>query len=92
MFNAALLADKPILPFTLNYESINQDKLSKANRDQLFWYGDMTFYPHILSVLKLNRIKLKIKTHPVVRVKPGESDIELANRLHAMVSKDYQKI
>jgi 1-acyl-sn-glycerol-3-phosphate acyltransferase len=92
MFNAAILANSPILPLTMNYQSIDGQKLTRSNRDQLFWYGDMTFYPHILSVLKLNEIKLKIKVHPLVKVADKESDIDLANRVQKIVAKDYQNL
>lgn len=93
MFNTAIDSGKKILPITLNYTSIDGVAVSKENRDKIFWYGEMSFYPHILHVLNHKRIELEFKIHqPVSDIQKFESDIALANHCHQIIDQSYNKI
>jgi hypothetical protein len=82
----------PILPLTLNYTAIDGTILSKENRDSLFWYGDMKFFPHILYFLSHRKIELEITVHPAIRDVIGKTDIDLANMSQAIVAEKFKII
>jgi len=92
MFNGIVYSGKAILPLTLNYKRISGKEITLSNRDEIFWYGDAGFYPHILSVLTQTSIELEITIHPPITAVENKSDIELANQAHSIVAKDYQPI
>lgn len=52
LFQVALSADCPILPICIKYKSIDGKPLDDSNRDLICWYGDMTFVPHFMKLLK----------------------------------------
>src|SRR5258706_1024907 len=62
-FAAALRAHAPVLPLTLTYRRINGEPVSEANRDDIYWYGDMDFMTHFWRVLSLRHIEVAVKFH-----------------------------
>ena len=49
-----------IVPVTLVYSSIDDQAVSKANRDLVYCYDDMAFAPHIWRLLALRSIEAKV--------------------------------
>lgn len=49
-----------ILPVCLRYESIDGEAFSAQNADRVCWYGDMSFAPHFLQLLKVKKLKVKV--------------------------------
>jgi 1-acyl-sn-glycerol-3-phosphate acyltransferase len=92
MFNGVLYSQKPVLPLTLNYKKLSGRTITLENRDEIFWYGDSGFYPHILSVLTQTSIELEISVHAPITDVLNKTDIELANMAQAIVEKKYQPI
>ena len=63
-FAAPLMADAAIAPVTLGYRFVDQEPLSLENRDRVYWYGDMSFAPHLWDLLGTNSIEVSVKIHP----------------------------
>jgi 1-acyl-sn-glycerol-3-phosphate acyltransferase len=91
LFEASISSGRSILPLTLNYVEISEQKINPENRDYLFWYGDMTFFPHFMNLLSLSKIKVEIEIH-----EPFKPEIfpvfELADRAHKVISHSYHPI
>ncbi|UCC95719.1 MAG: 1-acyl-sn-glycerol-3-phosphate acyltransferase [Candidatus Omnitrophota bacterium] len=67
-FEAPLQAKAKIVPLTIRYNRINNQDVNNENRDLIYWYGDMTFVPHLLGVLSLRSIVVEITvSEPVVK-------------------------
>ena len=49
-----------IVPVTLVYSSIDDQAVSKANRDLVYCYDDMAFAPHIWRLLSLRSIEATV--------------------------------
>ncbi|NJL24795.1 MAG: 1-acyl-sn-glycerol-3-phosphate acyltransferase [Calothrix sp. SM1_5_4] len=47
LYLAAIMAEKPVIPFCLNYRSVGGEAINVRTRDKVFWYGDMDFAPHL---------------------------------------------
>src|SRR6185369_14565228 len=62
-FAAPLRAHAPVVPLTINYRRIDGAPVSPANRDKVFWYGDMDFMPHFWGVMGLKKIEVAIQLH-----------------------------
>jgi len=65
-FAAPLTARSVIVPVTLTYRWIDQEPLSEANRDRVYWYGGMDFKRHLWCLLALRRIEVSVKIHPAI--------------------------
>ena len=65
-FAAALRACATVVPLTLIYRRINGEPVSSANRDKIYWYGDMDFVSHFWNLLALRSIEVAVKFHPPI--------------------------
>ena len=60
-FEAPLRAGCKIVPLVIRYTRINSQPLNEFNRDLVYWYGEMRFMPHLLSLLGLRSIEIEIQ-------------------------------
>jgi 1-acyl-sn-glycerol-3-phosphate acyltransferase len=88
LFEASIKSGKPILPLTINYLKISGQKITNNNKDHLFWYGDMTFFPHFMNLLKLSKIKVSLDIHESFQPEIFQL-FELAEKAHQVVSTNY---
>ncbi len=65
-FKSAIDAKVAVLPMTLNYSSIDGGPVHKGNRDMVFWYGDMSFFPHLFKFLSLKNIVVSVSVSSVI--------------------------
>ena len=91
LFQAAINSNKKILPVTLNYYKINNRETDKRSRDSLFWYGEMTFFPHILKLMKLKNIHARLTIHEPLE-SAGLDKATLARTSQAVISSHYKSI
>jgi 1-acyl-sn-glycerol-3-phosphate acyltransferase len=89
LFEAAIATQKQILPITINYQSIESQKIDRLNRDIVCWYGDMTFFDHFMKVLDQKEINVEINVSepffPEIL-----SSIDLAIKSHLIVKSNYK--
>ena len=52
-----------LLPLTLIYQSLDRKPVTAANRDRIYWYGEMSFDPHLWDLLGAQRIEVSVKIH-----------------------------
>jgi lyso-ornithine lipid O-acyltransferase len=55
-----------IVPISLAYKSIEDEPVTVANRDLLYWYGDMEFVPHFWKLLSLRSIEVIVTIQPKI--------------------------
>ena len=55
-----------IVPVTLVYSCVDDEPVSKANRDLIYWYGDMDFLPHFWKLLSLRSIEAIVTIQPKI--------------------------
>jgi 1-acyl-sn-glycerol-3-phosphate acyltransferase len=53
-----------IVPVTLTYKSIEDEPVSAANRDRVYWYGDMDFLTHFWGLLSLRGLEAIVTIQP----------------------------
>ena len=63
---APLRSRSIIAPITLAYKSINDRPVSPANRDLIYWYGDMDFISHFWKLLALRSIEVLVSMQPKI--------------------------
>jgi 1-acyl-sn-glycerol-3-phosphate acyltransferase len=73
-FAAPLIAGAAVVPVTLTYKSVDEQPVSAANRDRLYWYGDMNFAPHLWELLGANCVEVLVKIHPRIETSELENN------------------
>ena len=63
---APLRTRSVIVPVTLVYKCVDDKPVSKANRDLIYWYGDMDFLPHFWKLLSLRSIEAMVTIQPKI--------------------------
>ena len=63
---APLRSRSVIVPTTLAYKSIDGVPVRPANRDSIYWYGDMDFVSHFWQLLALRSIEVLVTIQPKV--------------------------
>ncbi|MCP5364727.1 MAG: 1-acyl-sn-glycerol-3-phosphate acyltransferase [Hyphomicrobiales bacterium] len=76
-----------IQPISITYvRTIDGTPLVGSRRSLYCWFGDDTFFPHLMRVLSLKGVEVELRFHPPLSIgeKPDRKD--LARRAHAIVS------
>ena len=63
-FAAPLRNRSIIVPATLTYKTIDDKPVSAANRDTVYWYGEMDFVSHFWKLLGLHSIEALVTIQP----------------------------
>jgi len=63
---APLRSRSIIVPATIAYKSIEDRPVSAANRDLIYWYGEMDFITHFWKLLALRGVEVLVTIQPQV--------------------------
>lgn len=55
-----------IVPVTVTYKTIDGEPVSAANRDRVYWYGDMEFISHFWSLLGVGEVEVLVTIQPKI--------------------------
>ncbi len=91
LFEAAIASKRSVLPFCLNYLSLDEKPINKENRDHVFWYGDMEFGNHFWNFLKNKETTLMITFfHPIDPHKQNRED--LCQKSYTVISSCFRPV
>lgn len=89
---AATRATVPIQPACLNYIEVNGRPVNSAERDTLFWYGSMSFLPHLWRLLAIRQATVRLTFLDEIVPKRNEDRKLLSQRIHRQLSSIYQPV
>lgn len=92
LFQSAIETNCPILPITINYHSINGQKIDTANRDNIFWYGDMAFFSHFWNLLKSREVRCNMHISEPIYQPVRYKKHDLAGFCEGFVVKNFNAI
>jgi 1-acyl-sn-glycerol-3-phosphate acyltransferase len=90
LFKASINSRAQVTPMTINYLKLNGTDVSLLNRDDICWYGSMTFWDHFWNLLKLDSIELQVKVDN--DIKPCEDEVSLSLMAYEVVSNNYNSL
>jgi 1-acyl-sn-glycerol-3-phosphate acyltransferase len=79
-FSAPLEAECKIIPLTIKYKKINDRVINDFNKDLVYWYRDMEFFPHFVGVLGLKSIDVELKVNSSLQVNDALEQTSSAKR------------
>jgi 1-acyl-sn-glycerol-3-phosphate acyltransferase len=92
LYHSAIVSQTPVLPLCLNYYALNYYPLNSANRDNLFWYDDMSFFPHFWKMLKSKKIHARLYQGEIINPCLDSNKMELADRSRNIITQFYKPI
>ena len=92
LFAAAEAAGAPILPFCVNYTSIDGAPVNVCNRDLICWYGDMGFVAHLWRLVQLKEISVEIHFLPMVIIGKGDDLAQIAALSQSRVESVFRSL
>jgi len=63
---APLRSRSIIAPVTVTYKAIDEQPITAANRDLIYWYGDMEFVSHFWNLLALSSVEVLVTIQPKI--------------------------
>ncbi|MCB0407266.1 MAG: 1-acyl-sn-glycerol-3-phosphate acyltransferase [Bdellovibrionales bacterium] len=90
LYNAAIKSKKNVVPLCINYQSIDKKPIDTLNRDHVFWYGSMSFLPHLWSVSLHRKIDVDVTVLDAIMPTPKITAQHLSEISHQKVSSTYK--
>lgn len=92
LFQAAIDANVEIVPVCLNYIKLDGKKVTKKNRDHLFWYDEMSFFPHALKLFSKKNSEIELTFFPPIKASDYADKNALAEKCYDVIFKNYVPI
>jgi len=89
LFDAAIAKRANIMPLCLRYTRVNDKPLTPQNRDDVFYYGGITFFKHIPRLLALSSIDVDIIPLSTITSKPHHTRKDLSILTQNAISEAY---
>lgn len=83
-------AGRPIQPGCVNYVDIGGEDFNTKSRDNVCWYGDMSFVTAMVNLLTTPYIKVEIEYLEPITVAPTADRAEVAAMAHSAVSARFR--
>lgn len=93
LFRASVLAKSDTLPLCINYKFLNEEKVTIKNKDIIFWYGEMTFSPHFITVCKQKSIDVTLSELNLITIEETDFDSKLLRDMaFEVIAEKYCRI
>jgi 1-acyl-sn-glycerol-3-phosphate acyltransferase len=86
---AAMRSVVDIVPVCVKYRRIDGEDISSTNRDDVYYYGDATFFDHALRLISHKAVEAEMFELEKIEVKPGRTRKELSNLAYSIISSAY---
>lgn len=87
---SAVLAQKPVIPYVINFVEVEGRPVAYKDRDSLCWYGDLSFLTSIMGALGFSSIKAEIKFFEPILFEENSDRTYVAETLHQMISYEFK--
>jgi 1-acyl-sn-glycerol-3-phosphate acyltransferase len=91
LVEAAVRSRVKIAPICIRYTAVDGVPFGDANRDDVAWYGDMTFFPHLMRVLATRRIDCELAILPAPAFRHHRSRKQLTNEVKRQLAAVYAR-
>lgn len=92
LFQSVIASQVPVCPITINYDFVGDEPFSIMNRDQVLWYGDMEFLPHLWSLCHLSQVTISIHFHPKMLVSLGQDLEQISTSARNLVASQFRSV
>lgn len=86
LLESAIRSRCRVLPLCVRYERIGGETYDLSNRDQVAWYGDMTFFPHFWRLMRLSSVEARLAVLEEVPFRGHRSRKRLAGDVKNLIA------
>ena len=92
LFAVAERSGFAVAPMCICYHAIGGAPITPANRDRLYYYGDISFFPHVLGVPFLGGAEATLEFLPAIPAGEGITRKEMAQRCERGILDAYRRL
>jgi 1-acyl-sn-glycerol-3-phosphate acyltransferase len=92
LFQAAINAKTKVLPICINYRTLDGEKINLRNRDKIFWYGEMPFLGHVLTLFSHRGIVAELNVMASLNPTDFLDKNALSDEAYSLVNSAYNPI
>ncbi len=89
LIEATRLAHCAVVPVRLRYKRLDGAVVTPANRDRIFYYGEMGFFRHLWGLLAAREISVSVSVLEPLLPHHGHSRKELSGRARSQIAQRY---
>ena len=91
-FASAVYAEADIVPICINYKELNGGPITKTNRDNVYYYEHLEFFPHFFNMMKQSSITLEINYLKKIEFNPEKSRKELCEEAYGEIFAVFKNL
>lgn len=88
LFSTAEKAGVPLQPICIKYQAINGKKITPKNRDLIYYYGDLMFFPHLVKLFFVGSVDVTVSFLDKITI-GNEERKELVDRCYNTIVTAY---
>jgi len=92
LFESAINAKADVVTISVNYTGLNGKPVTKENRDNVYFYGHLKFFPHFFNLLEQKSVSLNINYMSKIEFDPGRSRKKLCDMAYSEISTAFKKM
>jgi len=92
LFEISVQGKIPVIPLTINYQSINGHAVNLDNRDSVYYYGDMYFAPHFFHFMTLWSVDVELCWEAAIQPIEGWDRKQLNQLVWQKVAANFSPI
>ena len=92
LFESAINARADVVTMSVNYTGLNGEPVTKENRDNVYFYGHLKFFPHFFNLLEQKSVSLNITYMSKIEFDPARSRKELCDMAYSEISTAFKKM
>lgn len=91
MFQIPLETGCPIQPIVLKYNSIDGKEFSSETCDYVCWYGDLSFFSHLMTLFTLRKVTASLEVLPQIDSTAFSDRKSLSTHAHSILKEKYHQ-
>ena len=91
-FESAVYAKADVVPICINYKELNGSPITRANRDNVYYYEHLEFFPHFFNLMKQKSITLEINYLKRIEFNPEKSRKELCDEAYREIFAVFKNL
>lgn len=91
LVEAAIRSRAKVQPLSLRYLTVDGEPFGERNRDNVAWYGDMAFFPHLVRLLSTRRIDCELVVLPQPTFRAHNDRKQLTTDIKRSIGKAYYR-
>lgn len=89
LFTTAEKAGVPVQPVCIKYDRINGKPVTSHNRDLIYYYGDIVFFPHLIKLFFVKSVNVTVSFQDKVDIS-GKERKDIVDSCFSIISEAYQ--